>query len=193
MPSNLRRYDEPGHVHFWTITCYRRLGFFHLDGMKRIVIDGLALLQRKFDICLIAYVVMPEHVHVPLYPHPRKSDKPTPISRLLLAFKRYVGFYGKEKLRDYWRANRRLWSEPLNDWTQGRFDRQTIWSPRGYDFNVDRQETLLQKIDYCHKNPITRGLADSPEQWRWSSYRYFELDDRSVLPMDWDGQWPIVW
>ena len=36
MPSHLRRYDEPGHTHFWTISCYRRLQFFHDDGMKRV-------------------------------------------------------------------------------------------------------------------------------------------------------------
>jgi len=35
MPSHLRRYDEPGHTHYWTISCYRRLQFFHDDGMKR--------------------------------------------------------------------------------------------------------------------------------------------------------------
>ena len=41
--------------------------------------------------------------------------------------------------------------------------------------------------------PVTRGLVESPEQWRWSSFRFYELDDRSVLAMDWDGRWPIEW
>jgi hypothetical protein len=58
---------------------------------------------------------------------------------------------------------------------------------------VYRFKKLLEKLDYCYRNPITRGLVDRPKQWRWSSYRYCELNDRSVLAMDWDGQWPIVW
>ena len=49
MPAHLRRFNEPGHVHFWTISCYRRLGFFHHGGMKRIVIAALKRLQAKFE------------------------------------------------------------------------------------------------------------------------------------------------
>lgn len=54
-------------------------------------------------------------------------------------------------------------------------------------------KTLLEKLDYCHKNPITRGLVDRAEDWAWSSYCYYENGDESVLKMDWDGSWPIVW
>ena len=67
MPAHLRRFNEPDHVHFWTISCYRRLGLFHHDGMKRIVIGALKRLQAKFDICLMGYVVIQEHVHVLLF------------------------------------------------------------------------------------------------------------------------------
>ena len=53
MPSGLRRYDEPGHIHFWTISCFRRLSFFHDDGMKRVAVEGLGVLQQCFDVCLV--------------------------------------------------------------------------------------------------------------------------------------------
>ena len=46
MPTHLRRYDEPGDTQFWTIACKRRLTFFHDEGMKRIVADGLRVLQE---------------------------------------------------------------------------------------------------------------------------------------------------
>lgn len=193
MPTHLRRYDEPGHIHFWTISTYRRLAFFWHDALKQAVIEGLALLQEKHGICLVAYVVMPEHVHVILFPHRRGEDEPVPISTLLHAFKRYVGQRGKEGLRDIWRREGKLWSEPLNAWAHGDFDKQSIWTPRGYDFNITNDKTLHQKIDYCHKNPVTRGLVSRPEDWRWSSFRFYELGDRSLMSMDWDGAWPIVW
>ena len=31
------------------------------------------------------------------------------------------------------------------------------------------------------------------EQWAWSSYQYYELDDDSIIRIDWDGSWPICW
>ncbi len=193
MPSRLRRHDEPGHTHFWTVSCYQRLTFFWHDAMKRVVVDGLRVLQERFGVCLVAYVVMPEHVHVLVYPHPKGDDTPVPISQLWHAFKKHVGFHGKQCLRNLWVTDRKLWSQPLNNWARGDFDKQIIMNTRGYDFNIDRQNTLLEKIDYCHKNPITRGLVESPADWHWSSYRYYESGDSSVLKMDWDGVWPIVW
>ena len=87
----------------------------------------------------------------------------------------------------------RLWSEPLNRWASGALGRQTIWNARGYDFNILRREALVTKLDYCHKNPVTRGLVERPEEWPWSSYRFYELGDATVLKMDWDGAWPIIW
>jgi len=193
MPSGLRRCDEPGDVHFWTISCFRRLGFFHIDGMKQIVVDGLQLLRQKFGVCLVGYVIMPDHVRVVLLPHARGNPDPRPISKLLNAFKQHVGFHGKKCLRDHWQAHGRLWSGPLNQWTQGGFDEKKVWSPHAYDFNINREETLVEKLEYCHKNAVTRELVDRPESWPWSSYRFYELSDRSMLSMDWDRQWPIVW
>jgi len=193
MPSRLRRHDEPGHSHFWTVSCHRRLTFFWHDEMKRVVVDALRQLQARFGICLVAYVIMPEHVHVMLYPHVSGGDQPVPVSRLWQAFKQHVGFYGKECLRELWRERGRLWSEPLNQWAHGATGKRQIMETRGYDFNIDRHDTLLQKIDYCHKNPVTRGLVAGAADWPWSSFRFYESGDRSVLAMDWDGQWPIVW
>jgi putative transposase len=193
MPTSLRRFDEPGHCHFWTISCYRRLAFFRNDVMKLVVIDALEALRARFRVCLISYVIMPEHIHVVWYPHAPGNGELVSISKLLHAFKQHVGFHGKQCLRDIWHRHGRLWSSPLNEWANGRMPKQTIMSTRGYDFNIDRQETLLEKIDYCHKNPITRSLVDRPEDWQWSSYRYYELEDDSLLAMDWDGRWPIEW
>jgi hypothetical protein len=32
-----------------------------------------------------------------------------------------------------------------------------------------------------HRNPVKRGLAESPEQWRWSSYRFYFLGEVSQV------------
>ena len=108
-------------------------------------------------------------------------------------FKEYVGRQGKEHLRNVWRREGRLWSDPLNRWASGQFDKQEILHTRGYDRNIFTRREFDEKLKYCHKNPITRGLVQRPEDWRWSSYRFYELDDRSVLTMDWDSRWPIIW
>ena len=40
------------------------------------------------------------------------------------------------------------------------------------------------QLDYMHNNPVTRGLVNSPEDWPWSSWRFYYLEDASILRMD---------
>jgi putative transposase len=190
MPTRLHRYDVPGHTHFLTFSCYRRLGFFWHDSIKQIAVDGLKHLQVRFRICVVGYVIMPEHVHLLLYPHPRGELRPSPVSTLLHAYKRFVAVAGKKRLQALASEQVGLWSAPLSRWLAAR---QPFWQTRGYDFNVDRGETLLEKLNYCHKNPLTRRLVGRAEDWPWSSYRYYEWGDDAVLAMDWDKSWPIRW
>jgi hypothetical protein len=35
-----------------------------------------------------------------------------------------------------------------------------------------------------HYNPVKRGLVAQPGDWPWASWRYYYLDDSSVLAMD---------
>jgi hypothetical protein len=37
-----------------------------------------------------------------------------------------------------------------------------------------------EKLKYMHRNPVKRGLVKSPEQWRWSSYRFYLLGDNQA-------------
>jgi len=191
MPSRLRRHDEYGHTHFLTISCYRRLRFFRHDTVKRVFIDGMRRTRDELGIRWIGYVIMPEHVHLLVFPTPVSAEEPVLISSVLQTLKQHVGRHGKAALRSVWATTRTLGSPPLDAWALGN-GLKPFWKPRGYDFNVTNQNTLHQKLDYMHKNPITRGLVDRAEDWRWSSYRYYEFDDQSVIAMDWDGAWPIA-
>jgi putative transposase len=50
--------------------------------------------------------------------------------------------------------------------------------------NIWSERKKLEKLDYMHGNPVKRRLAASPEQWPWSSFRFYYLEDISVLAMD---------
>jgi len=190
MPTRLHRYNFPGHTHFLTFSTYRRLTFFWHDSIKRIAINGLQLLQSKFHICLVGYVIMPEHVHLLIYPHPRGDLTPIAISILLHAYKKHVGYEGKKQLKRLANSPHGLWSPALTQWLA---NKKPFWQTRGYDFNIDRHEILIEKLNYCQKNPLTRRLVTRAEDWVRSSYRFYEFDDGLSLKMDWDKSWPIRW
>jgi len=59
-----------------------------------------------------------------------------------------------------------------------------VWNRRFYPYGVYSEKKRLEKLDYMHNNPLKRGLVQSPEQWSWSCYRYYYLNDTSLLSMD---------
>src|ERR1700693_2351164 len=48
-----------------------------------------------------------------------------------------------------------------------------FWQARFYDFNVWTEKKRIEKLRYIHRNPVARGLVASPEQWQWSSFRWY--------------------
>jgi len=43
----------------------------------------------------------------------------------------------------------------------------------GYDFAVWSADKRWEKPHYIHQNPVRRRLVLEPEQWKWSSARYW--------------------
>jgi len=48
-----------------------------------------------------------------------------------------------------------------------------VWQRRFYPFNVYSERKRLEKLNYMHGNPVKRGLVSSPDQWVWSSFRFY--------------------
>ena len=59
--------------------------------------------------------------------------------------------------------------------------RKPFWQTRFYDCNVWTAKKRVEKLNYMHQNPVKRGLVASPEDWRWSSYRFDSLDELGMV------------
>jgi hypothetical protein len=72
---------------------------------------------------------------------------------------------------------RRRRRDPRQRMLFGEEPRRAFWQARFYDFNVWTTRKRVEKLRYMHRNPVKRGLVGSPDQWHWSSYRYYLLDE----------------
>ena len=59
--------------------------------------------------------------------------------------------------------------------------RRAFWQARFYDFNIWSTKKRIEKLRYMHRNPVKRGLVELPEQWRWSSYRFYLLNEAGAV------------
>ncbi|HUY13250.1 MAG TPA: hypothetical protein VMX16_06430 [Terriglobia bacterium] len=50
--------------------------------------------------------------------------------------------------------------------------------------NIWSEKKRLEKLNYMHNNPVMRDLVAQPGDWPWSSWRFYYLEDRSILGMD---------
>jgi putative transposase len=173
MPSNLKRYYGSGDLHFVTTSCYRRQPFLGTPRERDLFLNVLERMRRRYRFVVLGYVVMPEHVHL-LLSEPQRDSLSTVLQALKLGYSRRILYAGcTPQLRGLSHAPRRLW--------QARF----------YDFNVWTERKRIEKLRYMHRNPVKRGLVESPEQWLWSSYRFYlygqagpvRINDTDILVM----------
>jgi hypothetical protein len=61
-----------------------------------------------------------------------------------------------------------------------------VWAARFYDFNVYTERKRVEKLRYIHRNPVERGLVAEPDQWLWSSFRFYLYGEVGLVRVnDW--------
>jgi putative transposase len=152
--TRLRRIETAGRYFFITTNLARAVK--PLNDLERdIVLTELAAQRDTGGFSLFAYVVMPTHLHLLLYP---QRD---PLPLILRNLKSGAGY--------------RL--------AKGRGHRGTVWQERYFDFILRKVKDFWEKMEYIHQNPVAAGLAARPEEWKWSSCRhYVSRDTVPVIP-----------
>jgi putative transposase len=133
-----------------------------------------AIVAEEFR--LVAFVFMPEHVHLLVFPT-RSNTTAESISRFLISVKVPCSQNVKQDLE---RSGSRL----LETLTGGKGTDRGVFhywqAGPGYDRNLQTQAAVFAAIDYIHMNPVRRGLCQTITQWRWSSARWYASDKRDV-------------
>jgi len=168
MPSGLHRTYGAHHLHFITCSCYRRLPLLNSARARDRLLSILEQTRQRYRFVVVGYVVMPEHIHL-LMTEPEVGNPSTVMQVLKQRTARAL--LPKRKRRD---------PRQLTLFADGAGHR-AFWQARFYDFNVWTTKKRVEKLRYMHRNPVKRRLVESPEQWRWSSYRFYLLGDAGAV------------
>lgn len=154
------RLNESGHAHALTFSCRRDRPAFREERLARLFVESLDAARRRHAFDIWAYVIMPDHVHLVLWPR----RNPYSISEILRAIKRPTSF----------RAARQRLIEPRQLWQPG----------GGYDRNLTSPQVVHKEIEYIHNNPVRKALCERPEQWTYSSAAFWAGVKDVPLVMD---------
>ena len=174
MPSGLHRTYGADHLHFITTSCYQRRPFLGSPRARDLFLSVLEETRQRYRFVVVGYVVMPEHIHLLI----SEPEVGTPSTVMQVLKQRTANALLPKRKR---RAPRQR--APF-----GKECQRGFWQERFYDFNVWSTKKRIEKLRYIHRNPVKRGLVESPEQWQWSSYRYYLLNEtgRAKVNVGWE-------
>ena len=155
--ADFRRYIFPNTAYFVTTNVFERRAIFADPHLCNLLITCLGWCRKTMEFALLAYVVMPDHLHLILAP----SEK-TSLPDIMRRFKSYTGRVIGEELKS----------------SGG------IWQPRYYDHALRDRSGLLKTIEYVHHNPVAAGLVESSGSYKFSSYQAYFRPGREMLSID---------
>ena len=144
---DIRRYFIPNAIYFITSVTHNRQPVFRNPVNIRIFFETLSIVQTHYPHDLQAYVLLPDHFHFLIKPEDRT------ISQIMQSFKRNVTL----NVKKYHKLECKV----------------TLWQHRFYDHVIRNHADYEKHFHYIHYNPVKHGLVDRPEDWEWSSYRYY--------------------
>ena len=175
------RHFEPGQLQFITTSTYRRSQLFTCQRFGWILVETLRPLRQETGFLLIGWVLTPEHFHLLIQPQPAAATvrfmqelKKRSAQEIIAALTRNQHHPRCRTLLARLRLPPTVHSDAYHRVGQRRY----------VPFNVFTEKKHMQKLDYMHNNPVKRRLVSSPDQWPWSSFRFYYLNDSSVLTMD---------
>jgi putative transposase len=148
------RHFVPGYPSHVTHRGNNRQRIFHCEGDYRFLWNCIKEAAGEHRVAVNAYVFMGNHVHLLMTP-----DDPTAISRAMhSASRRYAGYFNK------------------------RYERTgTLWEGRFHASLVKTDSYFLTCHRYIDQNPLRAGLARVPEQYPWSSHRFYSMGEVNPL------------
>ncbi len=159
MPWGLKRFQQARCLHFITFSCYHRAPLLAMPEARRAFEQTLERVRQWYGLYVTGYVVMPEHVHL-LISEPERGKLSVAIQML-----------------------KQMVAHKLQKLAGG----GPFWQARYYDFNVWSEPKRVEKLRYMHRNPVVRGLVDSPEDWVWSSFCHYVSGIEGAVEIE--SQW----
>ena len=144
---------------------------------KAVLLAVVEEIGRSLDECrgsIAAYVFMPDHLHILVY---------LPEEGLLHRFCKLWRGRSSKRITSFLhdRGDSKTLSTMAAHASGGAA--RAVWKEQVRALAVHSSSKLREKVDYIHANPVRRELVKHPDDWPYSSWRFYEGDGRSLLPI----------
>lgn len=158
-PSLMFRISRTTPAYYFTSVTHNRLPIFRTDKLKEVVCNAFAEAWERHGILILAYVIMPDHVHLLVFSKRKLEDT-----------LRLINGISARRVIQYLKENHFESSLfKLRHEGRERNYKHSVWQHHSDSLEIFGEDTFKQKVDYIHLNPVRAGLAARPEDYKFSS------------------------
>ena len=167
------RHEIPGHARLLTCGTFHRAPIFTMAWAADLFAEHLAHARDAMDFRLIAWVVMPDHFHLLIVPNVEACS----AADVLRAIKEPVARGVLARLREM--------DHPLVTRLADASGTARLWQRGGgHDRNITNRNSAIEAARYIHANPVRKELCSRPEDWVWSSARWYAGERSGPVGID---------
>ena len=160
-----RRSDTPGATWFFTVNLLQRHDNDLLLRKIELLKSCVAVERARRPFTIVAWVVLPEHMHWLWRLPMNDADFPTRWRRIKTDFSRALPVTERRSAVRMERGER------------------GIWQRRYWEHQIRDERSLQWHMDYIHYNQVKHGWAKRPADWPHSSFAHHVA--RGTYPADW--------
>lgn len=142
---NYRRNYVPGGTYFFTLVTFQRIYYFDTPSKLDLLLATIRQVQRSKPFELLAYCLLPDHVHLLM----KLPEEERDFSIRIREIKRLTTLWMKRE-------------------TLANVDH--VWQDKFWEHTIRDEKDLQTHFDYIHYNPIKHGLIETYGGWKWSSF-----------------------
>jgi REP element-mobilizing transposase RayT len=165
-------HDTSDKTWFVTFTCFNWISLFQITNSYDLIYDWLNMIKEKYSIDTIAFVIMPNHVHLIL--HLNISND---LNKVISNGKRFIAYEIIKRLKSQNQNDiLNILSKACSEGEKKKGQLHKAFEPSFDAKEILYNSFLLQKLNYIHNNPVSGKwqLAETFIDYEHSSVCLYE-------------------
>ncbi len=155
--------------YFITFAVENWIDVFTRQQYKDIIIESLQHCQKQKGLIIYSYCLMSNHIHLIVG---RKGE--SKIEEIVRDFKKFTSVHVCRTIENNLAESRKGWMLKLFQSAADDSNKHTkykFWQNEYHPVELYNNDTIDQKLEYIHDNPVKEGIVDRPEDYLYSSAR----------------------
>lgn len=162
--------DEDG-VYFITFATIGWIDAFTRKEYRDIFVESLGYCQKEKGLLLYGWVIMSNHVHLIA-----SSKDDYFLQDIVRDLKKFTSKAILKAIEENSQESRKEWMLAIFR-RAGEYNTNNryfqFWRQDNMPIELFTPKVIQQKLDYIHENPVKAGIVEKPEEYRYSSAKFY--------------------